>query len=163
MKTRRILYLVAGIFNCIIGGIAMLFGALFLLLSKTIKTMFSQSTEMLQEFAEELAEADSNYEYLLEASQEEILDFVLSVVNKFKLIVIIFAVIFIAFGVFNILLRRMHDRVFTGRKWLKIVFVAASWLILIFNIFNICTTIAVFMKHKDFETKEGLYVSSQET
>lgn len=163
MKTRRRLYLVAGVCNCIIGGLGLLFGLLLLVLGTTIKTMFEKSTDLVSNFAKELSQADPEYAHLADASQEEILDFIFSVVNGFKAVVVIMSLIFILFGVFNLLLRNAHDRVFEGRLWLKIIFVLVSWVVLILNIFNIATTIAVFMKHPDFKKKDQLYVSSQET
>jgi len=149
MKLRKVFYLIAGIFNCIVGGISVAFSVLVLLLSSLVKTMFESSGELLDEFVNELAISDQKYSYLASATDAEVVSFIMKIVYIFCLVFLIIGAIWITFGVFNILLKNRHDSVFGSKKYLRHLFVVGSWLLLGLNIANIFTTIAVYKKGKD--------------
>ena len=157
MKSKRVLYLLAGIINCVFGGICAMFGIFILLFKNLISTTFEKGVELLNEFAKAMASADPQYEYLLEASNDEIIKVVMNFVSAVCVIALIFGAIIIALGVFNIILSKKHLIIFAGKKWLKVVLVVVSWLVCIFNVANILTTIAVCLKDKNSVELDGLY------
>lgn len=148
MKSRKILYLIAGIFNCIVGGIGILFGLLVLLLSSFVRKMFESSTDLVSEFVTELASADSNYAYLQDLSNAEVVSFIMKIVYVTCAILLVICAIWITLGVFNILLKNRHDKVFESKRYLRHIFIVGSWLLMGLNPANILTTIAVYKKNK---------------
>lgn len=157
MKARKILYICSGVFNCVVGGIGCLLGLLFFALTKVIKNMFSNSTDLIEEFVKELAATSTDYEYLLDASKDEIVSFIMRIVLIISIVLIVLGLVWITFGVFNCLLSGRHVRVFGKRPVLKVLFIIASWLLLTFNIANITTTIATFLKDKNDNNSQTLY------
>ena len=159
MKARKVLYICSGVFNCVIGGLGCLLGLLFFVLTKVIKNMFSESTDLIDEFVKELAATSSEYEYLLDASKEDIVSFIMKIVFIISAVLIVLGLIWITFGVFNCLLSTRHGLVFGKRPVLKALFIVASWLLLTFNIANITTTIAACLKNKNDNSSQSLYTS----
>lgn len=159
MKARKVLYILSGVFNCVIGGLGCFFGLMFFAISKLIKNMFKESGEIVDGFITELAASSKEYEYLLDMSREEMIGFMMKVVYILSAVLIVLGLVWIAFGVFNCLLARRHQLVFGKRPVLGIIFVVASWLLLTFNIANITTTVAVFLKDKNDESGQRLYTS----
>lgn len=160
MKARKILYFFAGLINVILGGCGTLLGLLVFLFGGTLRATFNSTKEIVVEFVEELAGADSKYDYLRDYSHEEVVDFIMRLAKITGIVLILLGLIFIMFGVFNFLLKKRHDSVLGGRKYLKIIFVVSSWILLILNVANILTTVAVFLKDKK---QEKLYVSSEKS
>ena len=156
---RKALYICSGVFNCIIGGMGCLFGLLFFVLTKVIKNMFSGSSEFIDDFVKELAALNSDYEYLLEASKDDVVSFIMKIVFIISAVLIVLGLIWITFGVFNCLLARRHHIVFGKRPALKVIFIIASWLLLTFNVANITTTIAACLKDKNKDNMPPLYTS----
>jgi len=162
MKLRKLLYLLSGIFNCVIGGLGCFFGLMVFLISKTFKELLLSSKEVVEEFVQSIASVDSDMEYLLEYSHEDVVSLMMGILYVFAIILILLGVIYIVFGIFNLLLRQRHYTLFARKKSLKILFVVGSWLLMWFNIANITTTIAVFMKQKDNENEQQpLYTISE--
>lgn len=159
MKARKVLYICSGVFNCVIGGLGCLLGLLFFVLTKVIKNMFSESTDLIDGFVKELATTSSEYEYLLDASKEDIVSFIMKIVFIISAVLIVLGLIWITFGVFNCLLSTRHVLVFGKRPVLKALFIVASWLLLTFNIANITTTIAACLKNKNDNSSQSLYTS----
>jgi len=157
MKSRRVLYLLAGIINCIIGGLCALFGLFIVLFRNVIVTTFEKSTEILENFAKEMASIDSKYQYLLDANDAEIVDLIMGVVTAVCLMALIYGLVWIALGVFNIILSKKHSIIFSNKKWLKMLLVVGSWVLCLFNVANVLTTIAVFIKEKTVIEADGLY------
>lgn len=159
MKARKILYICSGVFNCVIGGVGFLFGLLFLILTKIIRKFFENSAETIEEFVTELAATNQDYEYLLSASKDEVLSFVMKIVAILSIVLIVLGLIWIAFGVLNCVLSKRHDLMLGRKLSHRILFVVASWLLLTFNIANITTTVAVFLKDKNSQNTQPLYTS----
>lgn len=164
MNTRKVLYTCAGVFNCVIGGIGCFFGLMMLLISGLIRKMFESSTEIVDEFVSSLASESSKYEYLLTASNEEILSFIMKIVFIVCAVLLILGLVWITFGVFNIKLSKRHYIFFGRRPKLKLWFVIGSWVLLLLNPANIATTVAVYLKNKNgVEIDATLYSSSDES
>lgn len=163
-NNRKALYLFSGIFNVIVGVLGAGFGIIILLLGKIIKQAFIDNGELTTDFITKLIEQDESYNYLLEYTNEQRVDYIMSTVYMLVVALIVFAAIYIIFAVLNFRLRNGHDACFGSKRWLRHVFVAFSWVLLWFNIANITTTIAVYMKIKDGEDKEPqLYSASEDT
>lgn len=162
MKARKVLYILSGVFNCVVGGLGCFLGLMFFAISKLIKNMFTETSSIVDGFITELAASSKDYEYLLELSREEMVGFMMKVVYIMSAILIVLGLIWIAFGVFNCLLSSRHQLVFGKRPILRIVFVVASWLLLTFNIANITTTVAVFLKDKNGNSSQPLYTSEND-
>lgn len=160
MNKRKLLYTIAGIFNCVIGGIGAFFGLMILFISKVAKNMFSSSTEIIDEFVNSLARESSKYEYLLNSSNEEIISFIMKIVYLFSLFLLICGIIWIVFGVFNLKLSSRHYSFWNKHPRLKLWFVIGTWVLMLFNVANILTTIAVYLKDKENpEINQPLYNS----
>lgn len=160
MKSRKILYIIAGVFNCIIGGMGIFFGLIVLLLGGFVKAMFESSLDLVHEFTSSMAEASSEYEYLTTISDAEAIAFIMKIVYIICAVALILGAIWITFGVFNFILVKKHDSVFGTKKFLKHLFVIGSWLLLTLNVANILTTIAVYKKDKSADTQQKLYTAS---
>ncbi len=163
MKAKKVLFICSGIFNCVIGGIGAFFGLMFLLVSGTIKKTFAGATEMLDAFAKELAAASTEYEYLLSATNDEIVSFIMNIVFIISIILVVISALWITFGVFNLLLAKRHVWLFAEKPALKIWFVVGTWLLVWFSLANITSTIAVFLKDKNAQARPTLYTSEEET
>jgi len=159
VKTRKILYILAGVFNCCVGGLAILFSLFVFLLKGVVRTMFETSTDLLNELVVALVDADEKYAYLQSASTSEVVDFVMNIINMMCLVFILIGAIWVMFGVFNIMLNSRHDTLFGSKPKLRGWFVAGCWVFMGLNVANIITTIAVFMKDKNKETKQVLYTA----
>lgn len=162
MKARKILYTCSGVFNCVVGGIGCFLGFMFFVLSKVIRNMFSESSQLLENLVEELSSISTEYEYLKDATNNEVVDYVMRIVYMVGAVFLILGLIWIAFGVFNCMLSSRHYLFFGKRPVLKVVFIIASWILLTFNIANITTTIAVFKKDKDIMVAQSLYTSENQ-
>lgn len=157
MKAKKILFLVAGIFNAIIGGIGVFMGLLMLVFNGLINKMFDSTYEIVEQFVESLAKGDAEYEYLLSNSKSENIDFVMKAVTIVSVLFLIIGLIYIAFGVFNIIFAKNHIIITKNKKYLGTLLVVFSWLLMWFNLANILTTIAVYLKSKDKTEKYNLY------
>jgi hypothetical protein len=159
MKSRKILYITAGVFNCIVGGLSVLLALLMVLLRGIIRTMFESSSEMIENMVTSLTEADSDYSYLKDLSDSEVVDFIMKIVGILSIAFLLIGALWITFGVFNILLNSRHYTLFSQKPKLKIWFVVGCWLFMGLNVANILTTIAVFKKDKDAEPQPTLYTA----
>lgn len=157
MKAKKYLFLTAGILNTILGGFGAILGSLMGLCNSLIRQMFDSSFEIVESFIQDLASADADYEYLLTADRTETLDFVMKSVTIITIVFIVLGLLYVLFGIFNILLSKRFAYVLKSKKYLGILLVVASWLLLWFNIMNILTTIAVFLKPKKQEKEYKLY------
>ena len=158
MKAKKILFVIAGVFNTVVGGVALLFGLLVLALGSLVKQMFESSKDLINEFVTQLAAEDSSYAYLTEATESEVIGFVMKIVYIMSAIAIIIGAIWIMFGVFNILLKNRHTTLFETKKYLKHLFVVGSWFFMGLNPANILTTIAVYKKNNT--TPQKLYTAN---
>ena len=159
MKTRKILYIIAGVFNCIVGAVSVVFSLLVLLLSRLVKKMFESSEGLVDNFINEMAEIEE-YAHLKDLSSAEAVDYVMKIVYVLCIVFLIIGAIWITFGVLNLLLNSRHERVFSSKRALKHWFVAGSWLLLGLNVANILTTVAVYKKDKNVITEHKLYTAS---
>ena len=156
MKAKNILYLLAGIFNCVFGGLMVIFSLMAFLIKGTIRTAYAQSESVLKDFVEELVAIDDKFSYLLDYNSEQVTDFIMKLVTIFALSVLLVGLIWIAFGVFNILFSNIWKFEINKKKGWRITFIVLSWLLLWFNISNILTTIAACLKVK-IKDKTPLY------
>ena len=159
MKAKNILYLLAGICNCVFGGLMVLFSLMAFLIKGTIRSAYIQSEAVLKDFVEELVSIDEEFSYLLDYSSEQVVDFIMKLVTIFAVCVLVMGLIWIAFGVFNILFSSVWKFEIQKKKGWRITFVVISWLLLWFNVSNILTTIAAFLKVK-IKDKTPLYSAS---
>ena len=147
MKLRNFLYISSGLITSICGAVISFFSIIPLLLGGLVKTLFESSYELVEGFVTEMAKADSKYEYLLDYSKAEAIDYVVKVVRIVCLVFLIIGILNLVFGIINIRLRNSHDRVFAGKTWKKVVFVVFAWLINGLNLISsVATTVAVFLK-----------------
>lgn len=162
MKAKRILSLLAGLFNVLLGGLGAILGMLMFLLGSLIRQMFESSYELVEEVIESLASADPSYEYLRDLDKAESVDFIMKYVKIFAVIFLLLGLLYVLFGILNLVISKGYS---VGRdlsKGKKIAFVVCSWLLLWFNVANILTTIAIFLKTKKSANEYKLY-SSKDT
>ena len=149
MKTKRILFLIAGIFNTIVGGGITFLGLLMLLLKRVFRTMLEESYEIVQNYINAMVAEDESYAYLTEYSKPEAIDYVMGIVNIFCIVVVLFGIINLACGILNLLLGKRDCTILNTKKYLGVLLVVFSWLLMPLNAFNILTTIAICIKKKD--------------
>ncbi|MGN0961853.1 MAG: hypothetical protein ACI4PF_06635 [Christensenellales bacterium] len=161
MKTKKILFLIAGIFNTLLGGMGAFIGVIGLLFNKMLRGMFEASYELVESYIKVIAEQDESYNYLLTASKSEAIDFVMKMVLIVCAVFLIIGLIYIMFGVFNLILSKRNNTALSHKKYLGTLLVVFSWLLMFLNIANILTTIAVYLKPKNTGTQK-LYTASGE-
>lgn len=156
MKKNRILSLIAGLFNIILGSLGTIFGFFMVLLGKLIRQMFESSYEIVEEYINTLVASDPSYEYLLDMNKDESIDFMMKSVKIIAVVFIVLGLLYLLFGILNVLVSKRFARnsdISRGKKiWLTI----GSWLLLWFNVANILTTLALFLKPKNM-TEYKLY------
>lgn len=148
MKTNRILLLIAGVFNIIIGGLGCLLGLSMLLLNKFIRQMFEASFEIVEQFIDTLIASDSSYEYLRDLDNAESLDFVMKSVKIIAVVFLLLGLLYVLFGIINLVVSKKFASGVGIAKGKKVALTIFSWLLLWFNIANILTTIALFLRPK---------------
>lgn len=163
MKTNKILFLIAGILNSIIGGIATLLVLLIFMLSNFIREMFSTSYEIVEKYIEAIVAEDPSQKHLLSLSETEAIDYVLDSVYMLFGVILAIGLIVLVFGIINLLLSRRHNNIIVRKKYLGTVLVVLSWLLMPINIINILTTIAVYLKSKDNNSHLSLYSAKDES
>ena len=149
MKTKRVLFLISGVFNTILGGISAFIGLLILMCNSVLKETFNTSYNMVESYIKALAEQDASYEYLLDVSKSEAIDFMMTLLIGVSIIFVLVGAVYITFGVLNLLLSKRDSTILKRKKHLGTVLVVFSWLIMWFNVFNILTTVAVYLKSKE--------------
>ena len=149
-NNRKAMYLFAGLCNTIIGACGMLLGIVLLLLGNIVKGVITESDEFVKEFVDMLIEEDAaTYGYLLESSNAEVASLIMDYFYLIVVAMVVIAVVLIAFGVINLILRSRHGEIFGRLPWLRHIFVTVTWLLMLFNPINIVTTIAVYIGKKD--------------
>lgn len=156
MKAKKILFLIAGVFNCILGGLGVLIGGFGFLFSGIIRNTFESSTELIEEYINSLVKADESLSYLKDYSTAEAIDYVIKLVLIVCAVLLVLGLIYVAFGVFNLIFSKNYAIIMSRKKYLGVLLVVFSWLLLWFNIANILTTVAICLKYKN-NTNTKLY------
>lgn len=159
MKTNRILLLIAGVFNVIIGGLGGVLGLSMLLLNKLIRQMFEASFEMVEQFIDTLIASDPSYEYLRDLDNAESLDFMMKSVKIIAVVFLLLGLLYVLFGIINLVVSKKFASGLGIAKGKKVTLTIFSWLLLWFNMANILTTIALFLKPKKQKAEYTLYSS----
>ena len=150
MKAKKILFLLAGIANCVMGGFGVLLGGLVLILNRVLRLSFEASFDFVENYIKELVSQDSEYEYLLDVSKEEAIDFVIKSCNMLAVAMFLLGAVVVVFGIINLLLSsQKHYAKFKQKKIWKVLLITSSWVIMCINVVNILTTIACCLKDKD--------------
>ena len=149
-NNRKALYLFAGLCNTIIGACGVLLSIVLMLLGNIVKGVIVDSDEFVKEFVNMLVEEDAaTYGYLLESSNAEVAGLVMEYFYLIVVLMLVIAIVLVAFGIINLMLRSRHGEIFGRLPWLRHIFVAVTWLFMMFNPINIVTTIAVYIGKKD--------------
>lgn len=149
---KKTLYIIAGIIKVSVGGFGLLLGLLLLLFKSVIQGMFEASPEMLEEMIKGLAETEE-YAYLLDSTKDEQLDFVFSVLSKFALVLILITIVWVVIAIFLfILAKRIGADDF--QKKMSITLTVLSWVVSMFTISTILTTIATCLHRRKGGGKE---------
>lgn len=158
MKTKRVFLIIAGIVNTAVGGIITFFGLLMVLFKRVLRTMLEESYEIVQNYINAMVAEDESYAYLQDYSKTEAINYVMGVINIVCLIFILFGIINLVFGIFNLLLSKRDSVVLKSKKYMGVLLIVFSWLLMPLNAFNILTTIAICIKLKeDKNTPTKLY------
>ncbi len=142
MKARNVLLIIAGVLKTIVASLMLFFGLLSLVLSGLIRTMYEQSPDALHKSAKELAEADARYEYLLDYTDAQLVDFMMHVVMILCAVAIIWGLIILTIGIFNFLYVKYSEIFLDGKKW-KIIMIVVTWVFSPIVVSTILTTIAL--------------------
>lgn len=163
MKAKKILFLIAGIINSVLGGLGVFIGGLGLLLSGAFESMLEQSYELVESYLEALASSEEEFACLAELSKAEAIEYVSKIVTIVCLVLLLLGLLYVTFGVLNLLLCKRDNNILTRKKYLGVLLVVFSWLLMWFNVANILTTVAVCLRPKnDPKTPTKLYSVTNE-
>lgn len=157
MSARKILFLIAGLIDTIAGALIGLLSLIVLVAKNLIKQMFETSFDLVKEFIESMASADPKYEYLRSLSNTEAVNYIMDIVTGLALFAFVAALLFILFGVLNLVLVKKCDILISTKKSAGVLLIVFSWLLLTLNIANIFSTIAVVLCFKNKNTSPPLY------
>ena len=137
MKAKKILFLLAGIINTLIGGFCAFIGVIAVLFKGLMREMLETSYDIVQNYIKALAEQDASYEYLLNSSKSENIDFVMKTIMTVGVVFLIIGLVYITFGVLNLLLSKQHNNILNIKKYLGVLLIVFSWILMLFNVANI--------------------------
>ena len=145
MKTKKIMFVIAGIINSLIGGITLLLSIIMLLLKSAVATIL-KTGDACQELVDELIDSDASYEFLNSYSIDQVVDFVWGMLSKVLIFAIAISMVLIMFAIFNFIFSKKCEQLLSRKKAMGTVLVVFSWLIMTFNIANVFTTLGVYLK-----------------
>lgn len=148
---KKVLYILSGVIKCVVGGFALLICLLMLLLQSVLRGVLESSPDILNEMIKGLTESE-DMDFLLGYTQSEQLDYVFGIITKFALIVGLICAVWIVLAVFLfILAKRISDDDFCKKT--SIVLTVASWIVSMFTISTILTTIATCLRRRKSKEK----------
>ena len=162
MKVNRILFILSGVIRSVVAGFSALITLLMLGLRGVIKEMLATTYEIVDNLVKELSSTDASYAYLLENTNEQNVEFVLSIVDKFCVIVLIWIAVMVALAVFNFLYARKCKIERPLVDWKSITMVVVSWLCPFSWVSATLTTIGVFYKKKRKNTTGDIVIEVEE-
>ncbi len=142
---KKVLFLVGGIIKVAFGGFVFLVSGVMFLLKGFFQNAFEDDFSALSDMVEALAADDPKYAYLLEATEAEVIDFVMSSINAFSLFALIFSAIWIAISVYSFVITKKLSSFDTQKKG-SIVITVISWLVSPLAISTILYTVATCLK-----------------
>lgn len=148
---KKTLYIISGIIKVAVGGFGLLIGLLLLLLKSVIQGMFDANPEALNEMINGLTEMEE-YAYLKDSTKDEQMDFVFGVLSKFALVLILITIAWVVIAIFLfILAKRISADDF--QKKMSITLTVLSWVVSMFTISTILTTIATCLHRRKGKSK----------
>ena len=150
---KKVLYLLAGILKCAIGGLVFLIAALLVLLRGLFETILRTDPSVVEDMVGGLIESSESYAYLSTYSQEQCIDFVLDTAGRFGIVFVLISLIWIAIAVFNFILCKKISKSDTKKKF-TLILTVVSWVASPLFISTILTTVgACLRKRKHSEDK----------
>ncbi len=148
---KKTLYIISGVLKVVVGGLAILISLIIGLLQSLMRSMFESDPEILEEMIKGLTESEE-LAYLNGYTQSEQIDYVMGILSKFALVVGIIAVIWIVVAVFLFILAKKINREDFHKKE-SIILTVVSWVVSMFTISTILTTIATCLRKRKNKEK----------
>lgn len=152
---KKTLYIISGVLKVVVGGFAIVISLLLVLLQSLMRSTLEADPKILEEMIKGIAEVEE-YAYLNDYTQSEQIDYVLGVLSKFALVVGIIAITWVVLAIFLFILAKKISRE-DFRKKESIILTVISWVVSMFTISTILTTIATCLrKRKNKEKHEEI-------
>lgn len=145
MKINKIMFVIAGIINSIIGGIVFLLSFTILLMKSVVRTLLTTGNAC-EVLVEEIVAGDESYKFLQSYTQDQVIDYVWGMVAKFMVVVLLIAIVIIAFAIINFIFSKKCNGALGRNKKIGTTLVVFSWVLMTLNIANIFTTLGVYLK-----------------
>ena len=145
---KKVLLIISGILKSVMAGIILIIGAFSFLINGTLKSMYSETEDILYEFVDIMIGIDEKaYSFLLDYDVEQVLDFVMSFVSKVGIALIVLGAIILIFAILTFLIAK--DKIELN-KTTKIIFIIVMLIgTLVFSVSNILTIIALYLNGKN--------------
>ena len=150
MKSKRILFKISGIIKCVVGGgVFVLFG-IILLISGLFKKALLEDLTLINSLIEDMKAIDPSSE-LLALSPEELVEYVMNMINAFSVVMIIFSLATITLGIFSLLFVRNYDLWLRHRLGAKILYSVLDCLFSLGLIAKVLAIVAMYIKDKPLD------------
>lgn len=150
MKSKRILFKISGIIKCVVGGgVFVLFG-IILLISGLFKKALLEDLTLINSLIEDMRAIDPSSE-LLALSPEELVEYVMNMINAFSVVMIIFSLATITLGIFSLLFVRNYDLWLRHRLGAKILYSVLDCLFSLGLIAKVLAIVAMYIKDKPLD------------
>lgn len=144
---KKVLFLIAGLFKVILGGLVFLVAALIVLLKGLLRTILNTDHSVADEMVKGMMDSSSEYAFLATYSYGEKVDYILGVTTRFGLVVGLIAAVWIALAVLLFIhCRRIHRDDMRTKQ--SIFFTVATWLTSPLAISTILITIATLLRRR---------------
>ena len=150
MKSKRILFKISGIIKCVVGGGVLFLFGIMLLISGIFKKSLLDDLTMINSLFEEMKAIDPTSE-LLTLSPEELVNYVMNMINVFSIVMIVFSLATITLGIFSLLFARNYDLWLRHRLGAKILYSVLDCLFSLGLIAKVLALVAMYIKDKPLE------------
>lgn len=150
MKSKRILFKISGIIKCVVGGGVLFLFGIMLLISGIFKKALLEDLTLINSLIEDMKAIDPSSE-LLALSPEELVEYVMNMINAFSVVMIIFSLATITLGIFSLLFVRNYDLWLRHRLGAKILYSVLDCLFSLGLIAKTLAIVAMYIKDKSLE------------
>ena len=158
-KARKVLYLIAGILKIVAGAFGVLLSLLIFLIKDIVETVFKDAIESMQNMFTQMAEINNEYQYLVDASIDQQIEFIMKICTIFAVVLLVLGLIFILLGVINIKFFKRTGYIMNERKKAIWLFVA-SLLFALLTVSTVLTAVATFLHSKKKTTEPEYNIES---
>ena len=154
MKVKSVLFLISSILRIAVASIGIFLSSMMFVVQGVVTEVLLESSDIVTDFISSLISADPvGFAYLKDYTFEQSIEYMMNIMKIIFGIILVISVIWLVFGVINIMLSKKSKYGLEISKSRKIIFVILSWLFSGGFVSNVITTIALFLRGKDTNTK----------